>query len=224
MIADDFGGEDLDDFGGLELARPRYRVVVADCPWRFGDKLPGATRGAERHYPTMSVGELERLVLPSIEDDAHLFFWRVSSMQQEALDVVRAWGFTVKSELVWIKRTKNGAINFGMGRHVRLGHEICLIATRGRGAGILNRSQRSVFGDVDLLERIDDAGGGEFDAEIGRHSAKPDEFYDIVRALVPGPRVELFARIAREGFDPIGNQLPDNPTTLAVAEEVRSDA
>lgn len=207
-----------DDFGGLDLPPPPYPVVVADPPWRFADKLPGTGRGAARRYDVMRTPDICRLVLPPIADDAHLFLWRVSSMQQDALDVARAWGFVVKSELVWIKRTKNGAINFGMGRHVRLGHEVCLICVRGRGAGILNRSQRSVFGELDALAQLDDAGGGEFNAPIGEHSAKPDEFYDIVRALVPGPRLELFARTRREGFDPIGNQLPDNPTTLVVAE------
>jgi N6-adenosine-specific RNA methylase IME4 len=200
-----------DDFGGLELAPAPYRVVVADPPWRFADKLPGTGRGAHRHYDVMRAEDICRLVLPPIADDAHLFMWRVSSMQREALEVAEAWGFTVKSELVWIKRTSGGAVHFGMGRHVRMSHEVCLIATRGRGAGILNRSQRSIF------EHLDDEGGGVFDAAIGRHSEKPKAFYEIVRGLVPGPRVELFARVARPGFDAIGNQLADNPITLEVA-------
>jgi N6-adenosine-specific RNA methylase IME4 len=190
-----------------------FRVVVADCPWQFGDKLPGPGRGAAKHYDTMSASELARLVLPNIADDAHLFFWRVASMQDEALAVIDAWGFTVKSELVWCKRTKNGLRHFGMGRHVRLEHEVCLIATRGKGAGILDRSMRSIFHTYAYL---DNDGGGSFDACVGEHSKKPDEFYNIVEMLCPGPRVELFARETRQGWTTLGNQVEENPTMLEV--------
>lgn len=193
------------------VAPQAFRVVVADPPWKFGDKLPGATRGAEKQYDVMTVADICRLQLPLIADDAHLFLWRVSSMPQEALDVISAWGFVVKSELVWVKKSKHGKPHFGMGRHVRLGHEICHIATRGKGAGIMNRAQRSVFST-----ELDDEGGGSFEAAVGRHSEKPSEFYDIIREIVPGPRLELFGRQERDGFTVIGNQVPGNATTLAV--------
>lgn len=191
----------------------RFSCVVADPAWQFGDKLPGSGRGAAKHYDVMSVEDICRLALPPIADDAHLFLWRVSSMQQEALDVVRAWGFQVKSELVWLKRTKTGKRHFGMGRHVRLEHEVCLICTRGRGAGIMNRSQRSTF--VSELY-LDDDGGGSFEAAVGRHSEKPPEFFEIVESLVPGPRLELFAREQRLGWTALGNEVPSAPTTLEV--------
>lgn len=191
----------------------RFRCVVADPAWQFGDKLPGASRGAEKNYSCLSVEDLCRLRLPPIADDAHLFLWRVSAMQQEALDVVRAWGFVVKSELVWLKRTKTGKRHFGMGRHVRLEHEVCLIATRGRGAGVLNRSTRSTFTTECCL---DDDGGGSFEAMVGRHSEKPSEFFQIVEDLVPGPRLELFARAQRPGWTCVGDQVPGSPQVLEV--------
>lgn len=212
----------------------RFRVVAADPAWSFGDKLPGNGRGAEKHYDVMSVEDICRLELPPIDADAHLFLWRVSSQQQEALDVVRAWGFTVKSELVWLKRTKNGKEHFGMGRHVRLAHEICLIATRGKGAGIKNRSQRSTFttehdlddpavvamvetGELGDYAITDAAGGGTFEAVVGRHSRKPDEFFQIVEGLCESDlRVELFAREQRAGWTVIGNQVPGLETTMVV--------
>lgn len=212
-----------------------FRVIAADPAWQFGDKLPGNGRGAEKHYDVMSVEDICRLQLPPIDDDAHLFLWRVSSMQQEALDVIRAWGFTVKSELVWLKRTKNGKEHFGMGRHVRLAHEVCLIAARGRGAGIKNRSQRSTFtteydlddlavcailegGDLGNYTITDVGGGGTFEGVVGRHSKKPDEFYRIVEDLCESDlRVELFAREQRPGWTVIGNQVPGAPTQMVVA-------
>lgn len=180
------------------------RVLVADPPWKFGDKLPGPGRGADKHYPTMTVDDLLAFAIPEMQFDAHLFLWRVASMQQEALDVAKAWGFTVKSEIVWLKRTKNGKRHFGMGRHVRMEHEIALICTRGKGAGILDKSVRSTF-TTGLY--LDDEGGGSFEAEVGRHSRKPDEFFDIVASLCAGPYAEIFAREDRAGWSVYGDEI-----------------
>ena len=195
-------------------AQEPFRCVVADPAWQFDDKLPGNGRGAAKHYDVVDAATMARYGLPPIASDAHLFLWRVSAMQQEALDLAKAWGFTVKSELVWLKRTKTGKRHFGMGRHVRLEHEVCLICTRGRGAGVLNRSTRSTF--VTELY-LDDEGGGSFEAAVGRHSEKPDAFFEIVENLVPGPRLELFARKARPGWDCVGNEVAGQETVLVAS-------
>lgn len=166
----------------------KYRVLTADPAWPFGDKLPGAKRGAEKHYKVMSIDDICAFTLPPLEDDAHLVLWRVASMQEEALRVVRAWGFTPKSELVWKKLTKHGKRWFGMGRQVRMEHEIAIIATRGRPK-VYSRSVRSIF-----------------EAPAGRHSEKPEAFYDLVETLYHGPYVELFARRQRPGWTCLGDE------------------
>lgn len=79
--------------------------------------------------------------------------------------------------------------HFGMGRYVRMSHEVCLIATRGKVA-VKSRSIRS-----------------RFRAPVGRHSEKPGEFYDLVEQLVPGPYYELFARAPRAGWVCLGDEL-----------------
>lgn len=170
------------------------RVLVSDPPWRFSDKLPGKGRGAVKHYACLPVHEIQRFPLPPLADDCVLFLWRVSAMQEEALQVVRAWGFSPKSEIVWRKLTSKGRVHFGMGRTVRLAHETCIIATRGRPK-IISRSERSVF-----------------DALVGVHSAKPDEFYRIVERMYAGPRAELFARQRRDGWACYGDGLPPEVT------------
>jgi len=175
---------------GLEDAAPRFRVLVADPPWKFNDHLPGRGRGAAKHYPCMSSAEICAFPTPPMLDDAVLFLWRVAAMQREAMDVIDAWGFTFKSELVWVKRTATGRRHFGMGRIVRSEHEVCLIATRGRPRP-LNLSTRSTFEAV----------------AVRQHSAKPDRFYDVVRELYEGPYVELFARRHRPGWTCFGNEL-----------------
>ncbi len=168
-----------------------FRVLTADPPWSFGDSLPGPGRGAEKHYQVLSQGEIERFPLPPIADDALLFLWRVSSQPEEALRVVRAWGFVPKAEIVWVKKTKTGKRHFGMGRYVRAEHETCIVAARGRGISLIrDRSIRSTF-----------------DAPTGRHSAKPEAFYDLVEKLASGPYAELFARRHRPNWSCFGNEL-----------------
>jgi N6-adenosine-specific RNA methylase IME4 len=171
------------------IANPA-RVLVADPPWKFRDRLPGRARGAEKHYPCMTTPEICSFALPPLAADAFLFMWRVAAMQQEAFDVIEAWGFKVKAELVWVKLTKTStALHFGMGRYVRAAHETCLIATRGR-ASVRVHDQRSIFF-----------------APVGVHSAKPDAFYWNVMRLAEGPYAELFARRNRRGWCCYGNEL-----------------
>lgn len=175
--------------------RTPFRVLAADPPWRFADKLPGQTRGAARHYKTLSNEEICRFPLPPLAPNCVLLLWRVSSMQQAALDVARIWGFTVKSELIWLKKTVDGNRWFGMGRTVRAEHETCLIATRGKPK-VKSHSIRSTF--------TTDVTG--FSATIGRHSEKPDKFYEIAQDLFEGPYVELFARKQRANWTCMGDE------------------
>jgi len=105
------------------------------------------------------------------------------------------WGFTPKTEIVWLKKTAHGNRWFGMGRTVRAEHETCIIATRGRPK-VLNHSVRSTF--------VTDFAG--LSAQVGRHSEKPEEFYKIVETLFDGPYVELFARRQRPGWTCQGDE------------------
>lgn len=175
-----------------------FHVVAIDPPWPYKDKLPG-TRGAESHYPVMSMDQLYKLELPPVADDAVMFMWRVASMQNEALTLMHMLGFEPKTEMVWVK-TKNGVVEepasetdlaFGMGRSVRAAHEVCLIGTRGKYSKLIqDHSVRSVFF-----------------AERGCHSQKPERFYDLVEKMCVGPYLDVFARRHREGWTCIGDEL-----------------
>jgi len=166
----------------------RY-VLVADPPWQHGDKL--GKRGAAKHYACMPLKEICALQLPVPARDCVLFLWRVASMQEEALAVVRAWGFTPKSELVWCKQTKTGLPHFGMGRYTRHCHEVCLIAVSNLGCTPAVHDQRSVI-----------------HAPVGMHSEKPDEFYRVVQRMYPrAQRHEMFARKVRRGWRQLGLEL-----------------
>lgn len=173
------------------------RTVVADPPWQFDDKLPGDSRGAEKNYRVLTVDDICRLRLPPLAADCHLFLWRVASMVEEAYRVVRAWGFTPKSEVVWHKLTSGGKRWFGMGRHVRAEHEVAIIAVRG-SPKVRDRATRSI---VDVPEPLG------FDAKYTAHSAKPDEFFALVETLCSGPYLEMFARRQRPGWACVGDEV-----------------
>ncbi len=170
------------------------KVLAADPPWKFGDKLPGPGRGAEKHYACMSTADICAMDLPVSRDwpNAVLFLWCVESMQRDALAVVSAWGFTEKTSLVWEKLTSGGKAHFGMGRILRASHERCIVATRGKcPPDVLSVRSR-------------------FSATVGRHSEKPDEFYRIVETLYPlAARHEMFARKRRAGWHQTGFELEE---------------
>ena len=167
-----------------------YRVLCADPPWVFRDKLPGKTRGAERNYRVLSTSQIEQFPLPPIADDAVLFLWRVASQGEEGYRVIRAWGFIPDCEMVWEKLTVNGKRHFGMGRTVRASHELCLIGKRGKPTRKA-KNVRSLF-----------------EAPIGRrHSEKPEIFYELVERLYEGPYSELFARRQRPGWTCQGDEI-----------------
>ncbi len=186
------------------MNHPKFRVICADPPWAYKDKLP-AGRGAEAHYPVLKLHDIQRFPLPEIADIAMLVLWRVGAMAEEAYQVVRAWGFVPKSEIVWIKTgvgTPEKILepgdpsadlldpHMGLGHYVRNSHEIAIVATRGRFE-VANKGVRSVCV-----------------APIGLHSEKPQVFYELVEQLAgEGPFAELFARKRRPGWHAFGNEL-----------------
>ncbi|MCX6623654.1 MAG: MT-A70 family methyltransferase [Acidobacteria bacterium] len=167
------------------LPGAKYRVLLCDPPWKYGDGLTEAYGGTQFHYPSMSIAELSALGIPSIcEPNAVLFLWATSPMLREALEVCGAWNFQYKAMFVWDK------IKHNMGHYNSVRHELLLICTRGT-------CLPDVPELIDSVVSIDRTG----------HSEKPEEFRAIIDKLYPhGKRVELFARKAAEGWDRWGNQ------------------
>lgn len=224
------------DFGASFSGDVPYPVVCADPAWMFDDKLPGATRGADKQYREQHLGDIAGRVgfefeFPALAADCVLFLWRVSSQVEEAYRVARAWGFAPKSEVVWNKLTKNGQKWMGMGRTGRQSHETCLVATRGRSAlVVVDKGVRSTFeAKVPVYEAnhpkvgtpiLDRRGVQKLHKKTGEplvvkpgmyiHSAKPEEFYtQVVERMCRGPYVELFGRRTRRGWDVRGNEVWD---------------
>lgn len=165
--------------GGTRGTRPPlgavegiYPTIVIDPPWQYGNT---ATRAAaEDHYPTMNMDELAALEIPAA-DDAHLYLWVTNSFIREGFDLLDAWDFTYKTTLTWCKPS------IGMGNYFRVNTEHVLFAVRGRQPTQINNV------------------GTWFEADRGKHSSKPESFYDLVEKASPGPWFEMFARRRRMG-------------------------
>jgi N6-adenosine-specific RNA methylase IME4 len=198
-------------------------ILVSDPAWSWDDDLPGDGRGSAKHYltPKQNVRQIVDYLRPVIEEqmlfDARLAMWRVAAMQQEALDVIRTLGFTVKAEMVWAKYRRNGNLNAGMGHQVRNAHEICLIATRGQPEERRSKGVRSVFFEDEMPNHSVDYCGENLErcpnperhkANRPIHSAKPGRFYEILEELYEGPFRELNARRRRPGWIQEGDELP----------------
>jgi N6-adenosine-specific RNA methylase IME4 len=210
------------------VSRKPFGCIVADPPWKFGDKLPGKGRGAAKHYGCLTVSEIMRYPLPKIADDAILFLWRVASMQQEALDVARFWGFTVKSEIAWIKHPKaltNDQILRRAKRIVKhrdlpmdwlpsIAIEVADREARRVRIG-MGRTARNAHEVCLVCTRgrpviHDHSVSSVIFAPRLEHSRKPEELQNRAERLAgPVQKLELFARRYRDGWTCIGDQLPE---------------
>lgn len=169
----------------------RYRTICADPPWTYSTArivTTGKQRRAEAmaHYSTMTLPDICALPVADIaEDDAHLYLWTTCPLLREAFDVVEAWGFTYRTCITW---EKQGTL--GMGFYFRVQTEHVLFATRGDAKIPPSLRERNIFA-----------------APKGRHSEKPDCFYDLVERVSPEPRLEMFSRRSRlSGWDYHGDQ------------------
>lgn len=173
--------------------RNRHRtfpVILADPPWIFRTwSARGKDRSAEKHYKMMSLDEIKAFPIPAT-NDCVLFLWCVYPSLPQALEVIKAWGFTYKTRaFTYVKLNKDGTPFTGMGYWTRANTEICLLATRGHPKRI----------GKDVRELIQ--------APRREHSRKPDEQYERIERLVEGPYLELFARRKRKGWTCRGLEL-----------------
>ena len=168
----------------------KFQVICADPPWSFNDKLTMSTtrRGSQSHYPVLGIDAIKQLRVSELADDpAILALWCPSSLLDEGIDIVRAWGFSFKQTVVWPKK------RIGMGHLFRNQHELALIGTRGKYSSIVrNRGQSTLLPTESL-----------------RHSQKPESLQDRLELMLDGSKLELFARRYRSGWTCLGNELPE---------------
>lgn len=180
----------------------RYGTVLADPPWQFSNRTGKMAPEHKRlnRYATMTLADIKSLPVAEVtEDPCHLYLWVPNALLQEGLDVLKAWGFTYKTNIVWHKVRKDGGPDGrGVGFYFRNTTELLLFGVKGKQARTLEPGRRQV-NIIRTMKR--------------EHSRKPDEQYDIIQACSWGPYLELFARGTQPGWDSWGNQADDYEPT-----------
>lgn len=167
-----------------KLPEELYNVLYADPPWFYeGGTTPN--RIIENQYPTMETKDICKMNIPSAKDSV-LFLWVVSPKIEEGLEVIKSWGFTYKTNMVWVKD------KIGMGYYARGQHELLLIATKG-SPGVPEPKDRP---------------SSVINAPRTKHSKKPEIVYSLIEQMYPNRKyLELFARNERERWKSWGNEI-----------------
>lgn len=174
----------------------RYRTIVADPPWPYGDVrygFKGNRRAIDRDtvgraflpYEEMSVGDIAALPVRGLaKPDAHLYLWTTNRYLRDSYEVAEAWGFATSKILTWCKPPHARPLGGTFGSAT----EFVLFCRRGTLASLSHTQQ------------------DWFQWPRTRHSAKPDAFLDLVEQVSPGPYLEMFARRARFGWSYWGDE------------------
>lgn len=179
-----------------------YSTILADPNWtysNFGAAMHGAARG---HYECSSTAEIASIPVASwARKDSTLLLWATLPKLDCAIDVMRAWGFSLVTSLPWVKMVPSRSeLAKGIGFWFYSTTEMLLICRRGN-----SKAPKYASG----AEKPDGLLVGEcaqFYARRGVHSAKPLSLIEWIDAYLPGPKLELFARSARAGWDCWGHE------------------
>jgi len=187
--------KDLNNF----LKEQKFATIMADPPWRFTNRTGKVAPEHKRlaRYPTMNLEEICNLPIQNhLEETAHCYLWVPNALLPEGLQVLNAWGFNYKSNIIWHKIRKDGGSDGrGVGFYFRNVTEILLFGTKGKNARTLQRGRTQ----VNLLA-----------TRKREHSRKPEEQYEIIEGCSWGPYLELFGRGRRENWTVWGNQAVDD--------------
>ena len=189
-----------------KLLSKKYKIIYADPPWCYQNGgVPQG--GVNAQYKTMTLDDIKALPVADLADDVCvLMLWATFPQIQEALDVMRAWGFKYKTlGFSWLKTNKDGSPFFGVGYYAKSNQEVCLLGAKGKIHSLVRSNSVSSF------------------VSTGRtkHSEKPQKVRDnIVELFGDIPRIELFARQKTEGWDAIGDGVDgrDIRETLSLGE------
>lgn len=197
----------------------KYQLIYADPPWRFQTySEKGEGKSASQHYQVQSLEDIKKMPVKNLADKkCALAMWTIDTHLEMSFEVIKAWGFKyVTPVFYWAKLNKSAKLEnvnvskdffMGTGYYSRANPEICL------GAVTEEYPQDEV--EMCLLARVAKA-PTRMDAGVrkllvshrGEHSAKPHEAYDRLEKLFGDiPRIELFARNTRPGWDCFGNEV-----------------
>ncbi len=173
----------------------KFATIYADPPWRFQNRTGKVAPENKKlnRYETMSLEDIKALPVSQVAAaKSHLYLWVPNALLPDGLEVLQAWGFKYKGNIIWEKVRKDGDPDGrGVGFYFRNVTEILLFGIRGEN----NRTLAPARSQVNLIR-----------TQKREHSRKPDEIVPIIEQCSPGPYIELFARGDRDGWAMWGNQ------------------
>jgi N6-adenosine-specific RNA methylase IME4 len=187
----------------------QFGTVLIDPPWRFQNrtgKMAPEHRRLHR-YRTMEFDEIAALPVGDLAAArSHLYLWTPNALLPEAIDILRGWGFTYKTNLIWFKVRKDGGPDGrGVGFYYRNVTEVVLLGVKGNLRTLAPaRSQVNI-----LISRKEE------------HSRKPRELHSMIQRCSPGPYLELFAREKVAGWTQWGDELESYAATRRVSKGYR---
>jgi len=179
----------------LKSVNGQYGAILIDPPWRFSNSTGKVAPEHKRlrRYSTMSFQEIAAVPVSQVAlPQSHLYMWTPNALLFEALTIMKAWGFTYKTNIVWYKVRKDGGPDGrGVGFYFRNVTEILLFGTKGKLRTLKpGRTQVNI-----MISRKEE------------HSKKPDSCYDLIERCSPGPFLELFSRQRIPGWTQWGDEL-----------------
>lgn len=171
-------------------APKKYKTIYIDPPWqeRGGGKIK---RGADRHYPLMSMEEISALPIPEIADPlgCHLYMWVTNNFLEKGLTLLKKWGFEYITTITWTKD------RFGLGQYYRGNTEHCIFAVTKKRLPYKVINGKRAQGVTGFYE------------PRTIHSRKPQKMRKMIETVSYEPRIELFARQHFDGWDCWGNEV-----------------
>lgn len=172
----------------IEPPKGKYRCIVIDPPWDVQkyERDVRPNQSSELDYPTLTHEQIAEFDIGGMasDDGCHLFCWTTQKHLPPTLEIIEQWGFKYCLVMVWHKN--GGPQPFGLPQY---NCEFVVYARRGAPD----------FRDTKQFFTC-------FNAPRREHSRKPDEFYELIERVTYGPRIDIFSREPRNGFDQFGNE------------------
>lgn len=167
------------------LPEGQYRTIVIDPPWPMEKTLREERpyQGIELDYQTMTIEAIKTLKLPCA-DECHVYLWATQKFLPISFQLFEDWDVKYIQTLVWHKNV--GFTPFGL---------------------FMNNVEFVLFGRRGSLPLLKAGLKACFEGKVREHSRKPNEFYDLVRSVSPEPRIDVFSREKREGFEQLGDEI-----------------
>ena len=172
-----------------------YKTILIDPPWKYGVWGKASIPRSKNHIPkdepmpykTMNIEEIKSMDIKSLADEnCELYVWVTQKYLPEIFNIINEWGFKYCQTLTWCKNP----MGTGQGGVYCPTTEFIILARIGRMPKVV-RKNTTWFN----IKRTN------------KHSKKPEFFQDLIETLSDEPRLEIFARRKRIGWDVWGNEV-----------------